>query len=92
MILLITYDLKKPGQSYRDLHEAIKGSGTSWWHYLESTWLIDTGLSAEQVFGRLKPHVDRNDHVFITRIVRPYQGWLPAKAWEWINARQSAVV
>ena len=42
---LVTYALKKPGQDYKDIHEAIKSCGT-WWHYLESTWLLKTSLSS----------------------------------------------
>lgn len=36
MIYAINYDLKRPGQNYEKLYEAIKSCGT-WWHYLGST-------------------------------------------------------
>lgn len=51
MVYLITYDLKKPGQDYSNVHDAIKSCGT-WWHYLESTWLVDSYLTAEQISSR----------------------------------------
>jgi hypothetical protein len=43
-IYSINYDLKKPGRDYEGLYTAIKGCG-DWWHYLESTWLVDTALN-----------------------------------------------
>jgi hypothetical protein len=89
-LLLVTYDLNRPGQEYQDLFEAIKAIGP-WWHYLDSTWLLDTNLTANQAYKRLEPHVDKNDHVLIIK-VDPYdkQGWLPKKAWDWINGHKAA--
>lgn len=86
MIYAINYDLKQPGQNYEELHKAIKALG-AWWHYLDSTWLVDTTLSAKEVWDRLAPHVDKNDSVLVIGVTRQYSGWLPPKAWEWINQR-----
>lgn len=88
MIYAINYDLKKPGQNYEMLYKAIKSLGI-WWHYLDSTWLVDTGLSAQGVWDRLAPHVDKNDSVLVIGVTRDYSGWLPPKAWEWIKERVS---
>ena len=87
MIYSVNYDLKKPGQSYKELHEAIKECGVSWWHYLDSTWLIDTNLSANQIWQRLEPYFDKNDVALVIRVTNDYQGWLPEKAWQWIRER-----
>lgn len=86
MIYAINYDLKRPGQNYEALHEAIKSSG-AWWHYLGSTWLVDTSLNAKGLWDRLAPHVDTNDYVLVIGITRDYEGWLPNEAWEWLNSR-----
>jgi hypothetical protein len=64
--LLIGYDLDKPGQSYSPLYEAIKGLG-SWWHYLDSTWLVSTSISASAARNRLRPHIDTNDKLLGVR-------------------------
>lgn len=87
-IYVITYDLKKPGQQYSQLYEEIKNLG-DWWHYLESTWLVNSSLSPDQIWDRIAnaKTVDSNDHVLIIAVTRPYQGWLPKEAWDWINAR-----
>ena len=76
MIHAINYDLKQPGQDYSGLYDAIKSCG-DWWHYLGSTWLVDTNLTAEGIWKRLDPHVDRNDRVLVIGVTKDYQGWLP---------------
>lgn len=88
MIYSISYDLNRPGQKYADLIEAIKVSG-AWWHYLQSTWLVDTNLTAQQLFNRLRPHIDDNDIVLIIGVTRDYSGWLPEKAWNWLKERMA---
>jgi hypothetical protein len=91
MIYAVNYDLKQPGRNYSGLHEAIKSCGP-WWHYLGSTWLVDTGLDARAIFGRLRPHVDQNDYVLVIRLGHDREGWLPKEGWEWIRERESALV
>lgn len=88
MIYAINYDLHSPGQDYEGLYEAIRSCG-AWWHYLGSTWLVDTSLDAKGIFGRLENHIDKNDFVLVIGVRRDYQGWLPKEAWEWINERRS---
>ena len=86
MIYSINYDLKHPGQNYEELYKAIKDCG-DWWHYLGSTWLVDTSLTAKDIWERLAPHVDKNDYFLVIRVTRDYEGWLPQEAWDWINNR-----
>ena len=91
MIYAVNYDLKKPGRDSSGLCHAIKSCGV-WWHYLGSTWLLDTSLDAAGIFARLKPHVDANDYLLVIRVAGDRQGWLPNEAWDWINKRQFALV
>ena len=86
MIYAINYDLKRPGQNYEQLYEAIKSCG-AWWHYLGSTWLVDATLDAKGVWERLAPHVDKNDRVLVIAVTRDYTGWLPKDAWDWLTSR-----
>jgi hypothetical protein len=80
----ITYDLKAPGRDYEKLYEAIKASG-KWSHYLESTWLVVSNETSQQLWNRLAPTIDKNDFVLIIEVRRNSFGWLPKDAWEWIN-------
>jgi hypothetical protein len=86
LIYAINYDLNKPGQNYEKLYEAIKACG-AWWHYLGSTWLIDTTLDSKGIWNKLSPHVDKNDSVLVIGVTRDYSGWLPQDAWDWMNSR-----
>lgn len=89
MILLITYDLKQPDKDYSKLYDAIKNAGSSWWHYLESVWIINTTLSVNECSRLIKTNIDENDTLFVVEITnQAHQGWLPSKAWEWFKANQ----
>lgn len=88
MIYAINYDLHRPGQNYDKLHDAIRSVG-DWWHYLGSTWLVDTNLNVGGIWDRIGPHVDKDDSVLIIGVTRNHAGWLPQAAWDWINARSN---
>ena len=64
---LITYDLRKPGQNYDELYKAIKAIG-SWWHCLESNWIVKSNLSAVQIRDKVSPHIDKNDKLLVAHL------------------------
>ena len=84
MMLLISYDLNRPGQDYSNLYKEIK-KAKAWWHYLDSTWIVSTNSSTEDWQRRLRQHMDENDNLLIIEVCENYQGWLPKRAWEWLN-------
>ncbi|HCU24468.1 MAG TPA: hypothetical protein DF383_05570 [Deltaproteobacteria bacterium] len=90
-VYLVSYDLKKPGQNYFPLYEVLK-SGASWWHYLDSTWMIDSHESIEVWEQRIKSQLDQNDSFLIVKLLagQSYVGWLPREAWEWVKQRLGA--
>lgn len=86
-IFLITYDLKKPGQNYNELYDAIKGCG-EWQHPLESTWVIKVGsqFSSNDIYNHLRPKIDEGDLMFVVDITnQDRQGWLAKTFWEWLK-------
>jgi hypothetical protein len=90
MIFLITYDLKKPGRDYSSLYETIK-SAKSWWHYLDSTWLIYSNetVTVNEWSEKIRNVIDANDLFLIVDITnQPRQGWLKKQAWEWIREKE----
>lgn len=87
--LLITYDLRNPGQNYSGLYEEIKNSG-EWQHPLESTWVIKVPnyIDPAQIYTRLRSHIDDSDFIFIVDITdQAYFGWLPKNFWSWLKQR-----
>jgi len=83
-VYVVSYDLNKSGQDYKGLYGELKKS-RGYWHYLDSTWLIYTGESANELYDRIGEHIDKNDLALVIEVRRNYQGWLPEKAWDWIR-------
>lgn len=80
----ITYDLKAPNRDYDGLYKEIKNT-FKWWHYLESTWIVIANETPNQIWNRLRSHVDKNDYLLIIEVRDNVQGWLPEEAWKWIH-------
>lgn len=90
MLLLISYDLRQPDRDYTKLYETIKKAGNSWWHYLESVWIINTDISVDECVNLLLSNIDKNDLLFVVDITdKKRQGWLPSRAWEWLKSNNN---
>lgn len=63
-VQMISYDLRRPGQDYAGLFDAIKALGPSW-HCLESVWLVNTSMASGQVRDSLNLHIDANDSLLV---------------------------
>jgi hypothetical protein len=72
--ILIAYDLNTPGQDYADLIEKIKSIGT-WWHHLDSTWIVKTSQSAASVRDALLALIDSNDELLVVDITTTSAAW-----------------
>lgn len=85
-IYIISYDLKNPGRDYSSLYDAIKKY--DWQHPLESTWLVKTEDSADNISQTLRSDgkMDESDLLFVCRLdPKDRQGWLDKSVWEWIR-------
>ena len=65
---MIGYDLMSPGQDYQRLFDAIKAVGKGWWHCLDSTWIVKSDNTAEEIRDYLKPHIDSNDRLLVAHL------------------------
>ena len=61
---IITYDLDKPNRNYDYLFEAINEIG-SWWHCVESVWIVDTTKSVSTIRDTLKQNLDSGDKLAV---------------------------
>ena len=82
----VSYDLNKIGKDYTGLHGELKNT-YEWYHLLDSTWLLYTSETANQIWERLGAHIDSDDNILIAQITVNNAGWLPKMAWTWLNAR-----
>lgn len=69
-VYIVGYDLNRPrgASAYPELIKALKEDFTNWWHYLDSTWVIVTNLSAAQVRDKLQQHIDSGDELLVARL------------------------
>lgn len=62
---VIGYDLHPTrGETYSELIGAIQAYGT-WWHHLDSTWVIVTSATAKSVRDNLWQHMKADDQLLI---------------------------
>lgn len=87
-VILVTYDLKQPGRNYGPLHAYLKVFTHC--KELESVWLLDTSATPEAIRDGLKPYIDSNDILFVTKLAQSWasfnyncSAWLnsPARSW-----------
>lgn len=64
---LISYDLNKSGKNYETLIAEIKKFGT-WWHHLDSTWIVKSDLTAVQIRDKLSPLIDSDDELLVVHL------------------------
>ncbi len=84
MILLVAYELKQSTESYAKLFEVLKNKN-SWAHYMSSLWFIATQESAKELGQQLLPLIFQGDRILVTEVSSERWGWLPQKAWDWLN-------
>jgi hypothetical protein len=82
-ILLVTYDLNKPGQDYSDFLTKVKSY--PWARLSESSYAIKTDSSPQAVFDQLKPYLDTNDNLYIITLKQPFTGFGPKNVNEWLE-------
>ena len=85
-VYMITYDLNSKGQNYEDVIQSIKDASTgAWCSYWNSSYLIKSNLTVQQVSDKITPHLDSNDRLIVIETKANYQGWLSEKQWKYIR-------
>ncbi|MBN1187314.1 MAG: hypothetical protein JXB49_33860 [Bacteroidales bacterium] len=84
-ILLITYDLHKPGQNYDDFYKVIKQY--TWARLSESSYVIDTNNTPSEIYNQLSPHMDKNDQMYIITLKNPFISYGPKPINDWLSQR-----
>lgn len=76
MVYFITYDLNSEGQKYKDVIDTIKDvSNGNYCSYWESSYLISSNLTDDQILDRLEPYIDSNDSLIIIKVDGEIKGW-----------------
>lgn len=87
MVLIVTYDLRKPQKDYSSLIDALKALKAVWKPLL-SAWLVDTASSPAEIRDYLAKFMDENDGLFVAQLVRNWatKGLSP-QGIEWLKSR-----
>lgn len=80
---LITYDIKNKGDD--ELLEEELQKFKKYWHYIDKVWIVLTNKNADEIYKILDGNFFTNNNLLIVEINKHYQGWLPQKAWDWLN-------
>ncbi|MEJ5148948.1 hypothetical protein [Comamonas sp. MYb396] len=80
---LITYDLNNE-TTRPPILEKIKEF--SWAMLSESSYAINTTMTATEVYDFLKPLLDGDDTLYIITLGRPYTGFGPPEVNDWLEA------
>jgi hypothetical protein len=63
---IICYDLIKR-KDYPELFKAIKALG-SWWHCLDSTWIVVNDGPSTTIRNTLQKHIDADDRLLVAKL------------------------
>jgi hypothetical protein len=80
--LCISYDLNQAGKNYDGLITKIREVFPTYWHHLDSMWLVVTDMTPVAVRDLLKPYLDSDDELLVAKISAP-------AAWTGFNDRGS---
>ncbi|WP_155499907.1 SinR family protein [Pseudomonas protegens] len=69
-VFFIGYDLIKPGKDYSKIVPAIQKTFPNYWHCLDSTWLVNTNHTAQQIADYLLQFIDGNDRLLVAPVSR----------------------
>ena len=65
---LIGYDLNKDGKNYKDLIATIEATFGTWWHHLDSTFIVKSDMTCIQIRDLLGKHIDGNDELLVVQL------------------------
>jgi len=74
--ILVAYDVHPAkGEAYEDLIKAIQSLGT-WWHHLETIWIVQCTDTPSEIRDRLKSHLGNDDQLLVIDISGDTAGWV----------------
>jgi hypothetical protein len=74
-VYLVAYDLRKPGQNYDRLIQALQS--VPYCRPLESTWFIEVTGNARAVRDWLKAFIDQNDRMIVSEMTPDWAMYNP---------------
>lgn len=70
MNYLVSYDLNTPGKNYSGVYDAIKNASTgTWCKPLESVYIIQSNLTAQEIYNRVNVYLDSSDCILVIEVI-----------------------
>lgn len=70
-VICIVYDLHSPGQAWSKMDEAIESLQQGGGRAFNTTWLLATSMTPNQVYERIAHVTDQNDKLMVFRATTP---------------------
>ncbi|ESY58294.1 MULTISPECIES: hypothetical protein [unclassified Mesorhizobium] len=86
MHYLVAYDLNREVIRPKIVDEVRK---TPWARLSESSYVIETNESVDQVHARFRQYLDANDDFFVLTVSRPYTGYGPKAVIAYLDTKLS---
>lgn len=85
MVYLVTFQIRFPNTAFR-INQAL-AQFPAWAHYMNDMWFIKApGMTAEDVFNFLRPHMGVHDLLFVTRVHKgEFFGFMNKEVWPWLD-------
>lgn len=84
MIYSVNFNLGNEKTDYKGLYRTLRNQFDQSMRVLEAMWVIETEMSADDVYELLGNFFD-NDNIVIFELNGDYEGWLDTKKWDWVN-------
>lgn len=85
-VLMITFNLKTPGQDYAPIFDFIKNMNV-WAKLTDCCYAVRTHLQPQELLLELRPYLARNDTLYIATLDKPWIGFGPDDVNEWLRER-----
>lgn len=85
-VMMITLQLNTPGQDYSPIFDFIRNMNV-WAKITDSCYAVSTHLSPQELLVELRPHLTRNDSLYVLTLQGPWIGFGPDDVNEWLRER-----
>src|SRR2546427_572506 len=87
---IVVFD-RAPAGRYKQFHEEFVQHPAirNWWHYVKSCYIVGGQLTSSELSKHYRAVAKKygipENHLVMRVDLRSRQGWLPPKAWEWVQ-------
>lgn len=85
-VLMITFKLNAPGHDYSPIFDFIRNMNV-WAKITDATYAVSTHLQPQEVLLELRPHLTRDDSLYVLTLAGPWIGFGPDDVNGWLRER-----